>query len=82
MTQAHRSVIEATHLIKMTKAERLLATTTSGTTCDMMDDAVHKFDPQLTTRSEEKIKVWGHLMAQYNLKPGLQKFGQGEQMQP
>ncbi len=42
----------------------------------MIDDAVHKFDPKLTTWSEDKIKVWGHLMAQYNLNAGLQKFGQ------
>jgi hypothetical protein len=46
----------------MTKAERLLVTTMSDTTCDMIDDAVHEFNPELTTQSEDKIKVWGHLM--------------------
>jgi hypothetical protein len=50
--------------------------TTSDATCDMIDNVVHEFDPELTTRSEDKIKVWGYLMTQYNLKPGLQKFGQ------
>jgi hypothetical protein len=66
MTQAHRSVIKASRLVKVTKAEQLLATTTSDVTCDMIDDTVHKFDPKLTTRSEDKIKVWGYLMTQYN----------------
>ncbi len=60
----------------MTKAEQLLTTTMSDTTCNMIDNALHEFDPKLTTGSEDKIKVWGHLMTQYNLKPGLQKFGQ------
>ncbi len=76
-TRAHRSVIKASCLIKMTKAERLLAMTTSDATCGMIDNAVHKLYPELTTRSEDEIKVWGHLMTQYNSKPGLQKFGQG-----
>ncbi len=26
----------------------------------MIDDAVHKFDPQLTAWSEDEIKVWGY----------------------
>jgi hypothetical protein len=63
-TQAHRSVIKASRLIKMAKTEQLLATKTSEATCDMIDDAVHKFNPNLTTWSEDKIKVWGHLMTQ------------------
>jgi hypothetical protein len=32
-------------------------------------------DPSLVTTSEAKLKVWGYLMTQYNLKPGLQKLG-------
>jgi hypothetical protein len=48
-TQVHRSVIEATRLIKMTKAEQLLVTTTSDTMCNMIDDAVHEFNPQLAS---------------------------------
>jgi hypothetical protein len=60
----------------MTKAEQLLATMMSDAMCNMIDNVVHEFNPELTTQSEEKIKVWGHLMTQYNLKSGLQKFGQ------
>jgi hypothetical protein len=44
-----------------------------------MDDTVHQIDPELHTASEDEIAVWGYLMTQYNLKPGLRKFGkQGE----
>jgi hypothetical protein len=32
-------------------------------------------DTALLTESEDKIKVWGYIMMQYNLKPGLRKFG-------
>ena len=32
-------------------------------------------DTALLTISEDKIKVWGYIMTQYNLKPGLRKFG-------
>jgi hypothetical protein len=28
------------------------------------------------TKSEDEMKVWGYLMTQYNLKPGLRKFGE------
>ncbi len=62
--------------MKTTKVEQQLATKMSGVTCNMIDDARHKFDIELTTWPEDKIKVWGYLMTQYNLKPGLQKFGQ------
>ncbi len=37
----------------------------------------HIVDPELMTKSEDKMKVWGCLMTQYNnLKPGLRKFGE------
>jgi hypothetical protein len=32
-------------------------------------------DPELLTESKDKMKVWGYLMTQYNLKLGLRKFG-------
>jgi hypothetical protein len=60
----------------MTKAEQLLAMTVSDIMCDMIDNAMHKLDPELITGSEDELKVWGYLMMQYNLKPGLQKFRQ------
>ena len=40
-----------------------------------VDDTVHQIDPELHTTSEDEIAVWGYLMTQYNLKPGLRKFG-------
>ncbi len=48
------------------------------TWCDVeptIDDAKHAIDPALATDSEDKMKVWAYLMTQYNLKPGLRKFG-------
>jgi hypothetical protein len=70
----HRSVLEASSLTRMTKEERLLATTTlpmEATT----DDATHKIDPKLCTTSQEEMMVWAYMMTQYNLKPDLRKFG-------
>ena len=29
----------------------------------------------MTTTSKDELKVWGYIMTQYNLKPGLRKFG-------
>ncbi len=40
-----------------------------------IDNMEHTVDPELLTNSEDKMKVWGYLMTQYNLKPGLRKFG-------
>jgi hypothetical protein len=40
----------------------------------MVDDAEQAIVPELMTESEDEMKVWGYLMTQYNLKPGLQKF--------
>ena len=35
----------------------------------------HMTNTALHTESEDKIKVWAYMMMQYNLKPGLHKFG-------
>jgi len=72
--RAHRSVLEARRLTRMTKEERLLATTTSPMEATI-DDAMHKIDPKLFTTSQEEMMVWAYMMTQYNLKPGLRKFG-------
>jgi hypothetical protein len=32
-------------------------------------------DAELITKLEAEMKVWVYLMTQYNLKPGLRKFG-------
>jgi hypothetical protein len=58
----------------MTKEERLLATMTSPME-PTIDDTMHKIDPKLCTTSQEEMMVWTYLMTQYNLKPGLRKFG-------
>ena len=55
----------------------MLATTTcSKSTEPTINDTVHRIDAALTTTSEDELKVWGYVMTQYNLKPGLRKFGQ------
>ena len=58
----------------MTKEERLLASTTSPME-PMIDDTTHAIDPKLCTTSQEKMMIWAYIMTQYNLKPGLWKFG-------
>jgi hypothetical protein len=61
----------------MTKQERLLATTTSRLLKTMIDNVAQEVDQALYTTSEDKMKMWAYLMVQYNLKPGLRKFGNG-----
>jgi len=70
----NRSVLKASSLTRMTREERLLATTTLPME-PTIDDTMHKIDPELCTTSQEEMMVWGCLMTQYNLKPGLRKFG-------
>jgi hypothetical protein len=75
-TQAHRSVLEATRLPCMSKEEQMMATTLSTDLLkDTIDDTIHRNDLKMITTSEDEIKVWGYLMTQYNLMPGLKKFG-------
>ncbi len=69
-----RSVRDANKLARMSRDERLLATTTS-TAEDFVDDATHAGVHAMCTTSEEEMGVWVYLMIQYNLKPGLEKFG-------
>jgi hypothetical protein len=38
-------------------------------------NAEHVVDKELMTMHEHEIAVWGYLMTQYNLKPGVSKFG-------
>ncbi len=73
-TRAHRSVLEAANLLLMSKEERMLATTT-GSGALIVDDTIHRCDPNMTTTSMEEVQVWAYIMTQYNLKPGLRKFG-------
>jgi hypothetical protein len=59
----------------MTREERLHATMWSDTE-PPINDTEHAIDQELLMDSEDEIKVWGYLMMQYNLKPGLRKFGE------
>ena len=73
--RAHRSVLAAiTNETKTTpsKGKQLYATTS---TIAEIDSTEHAIDAELTTNSEDEMAVWGYLMTQYNLKPGLCKFG-------
>jgi hypothetical protein len=36
----------------------------------------HNIDEELTTGCKQEVAVWGYLMMQYNLNPGLQKIGE------
>ena len=67
--------MDATQHMGMTREERLHVTTWSDTE-PPINDTEHAVDPELLTDLEDEIKVWGYLMTQYNLKPGLRKFGE------
>jgi hypothetical protein len=72
----HRSVLEARQYPGMTKEERIHATTLSIIHLEpKVDKTAHRIDAELITKLEDKMKVWAYLMTQYNLKPGLRKFG-------
>jgi hypothetical protein len=40
-----------------------------------INDMAHAVDKELMTMHKHKIAMWGYLMTQYNLKPGVRKFG-------
>jgi len=73
--RAHMSVLEANRLARMTKEERLMATTMTTMSESFVDDTTHRVDREMCTRSEDELGVMTYLMTQYNLKPGLRKFG-------
>jgi hypothetical protein len=72
--QTRRSVLNAKQFLGMTREEMMDATTYTQKEPEI-DNTEHTVDPELLTNSEGKMKVWGYLMTQYNLKPGLRKFG-------
>ena len=41
-----------------------------------VEATVHQVNLELHTTSENEMAVWGYLMTQYNVKPGLRKFGE------
>ena len=60
----------------MTKEELLMATTAT-TSKPFVDDMTHRHqvDKVMCTTLEEELGVMAYLLTQYNLKPGLRKFG-------
>jgi len=72
--RTRRSVLDAKQFAGMT-TEEMMHTTTYTQKEPEIDDTEHMVDPELLTNSKDKMKVWGYRMTQYNLKPGLRKFG-------
>jgi hypothetical protein len=72
--RTRRTVLNAKQFVGMTREEMMHATTYRQKEPEI-DDAEHTIDPELVTNSEDEMKVWGYLMTQYSLKPGLRKFG-------
>jgi hypothetical protein len=73
--RAHRNVLEANRLARMSKEEQLLENTTDNMLeCNIIDEVDHEIDPEMVTNSKDEVKVWGYMMAQYNLKAGLRSL--------
>ncbi len=64
----------------MPKGEQILGTTSSSLEKPLIDDTIHRADDAMTTTLEDELKVWGYVMTQYNLKPGLRKSGNKGEM--
>jgi hypothetical protein len=63
----------------MTKEEQLPAITSCiMLEADMVNVMVHDIDSVMIPSLKEEIKLRGYVMTQYNLKPGLRKFGAKE----
>ncbi len=74
-TQVHRSMVEVIQSVEMSKNEQIHALIQLSNRNLNVNNIKHMTDTALLTESEDKIKVWGYIMMQYNLKPGLCKFG-------
>jgi hypothetical protein len=74
VVQVHRGVINTMRNAKATKEERVHATTWTGTSMTQ-DNMEYVIDKDLVMQSEDEFKIWAYVMTQYNLKPGLCKFG-------
>jgi hypothetical protein len=74
--QMHRSVLEVRQYAGITKEERIQATKFSIIHLEpKVDETIHRIDAEFITELEDEMKVWAYFMTQYNLKPGLRKFG-------
>jgi hypothetical protein len=75
VTRAHRSVIEAIQSVGMSKNKQLHMSIQLPNGDLDVNNIEHITDTALLTESEDEIMVWRYIMMQYNLKPGLRKFG-------
>jgi hypothetical protein len=73
--QAHRSALMAINEQKLHPGEVTMQQMHATTATLKIDDMVQVVDKELMTMHKHEIAVWGYLMTQYNLKPGLCKFG-------
>ena len=78
--RAHGGMTEASRRVRVPGGERILGTTSLSVVEPLIDDIIHSVDNAMTTTSEDELKVWGYMMTQYNLKPGLRKFGNKGEM--
>jgi hypothetical protein len=59
----------------MMRSEQLHASVALPSIPHNVANVEHMTDLEMTTKSKAEIKFWAYMMTQYNLKPGLQKFG-------
>ncbi len=70
--RARRSVFHTMEFMQMLKEERMHATTSLQINSEPKVNCTQPImDPELVTGSKDKMKVWGYLITQYNLKPEL-----------
>ena len=79
--QAHRNALAASKEREINSAKTSTNAQMHATMGRMeLDDVEHESDKELTASDKQEVVVWAYLMTQYNLKPGLHKFGaKGEQ---
>ncbi len=78
--QAHGGITEASQCVRVPGGEQILGTTSLSSVEPLIDDTIHSMDDTMTTTLEDELKMWGYVMTQYNLKPGLRKFGSKGEM--
>ncbi len=78
--QVHGGIMEASRRVRVPGGERILGTSSLSLVEPFIDDTIHSVDNAMTTTLEDELKVWGYVMTQYNLKPGLRKFGNKGEM--
>ncbi len=71
----HRSVLKVMHYAGMNKNEQLHVSVQLPNRDFDVNNAKHTTDAEMPTELKAEIKVWAYVMTQYNLKPGLWKFG-------